>query len=32
MNGKDLYHEVINHIEVMDEILEGHNNGDINID
>ena len=32
IDGNDFYHEVINPIEVMDEILDGHNNGDTNID
>ena len=32
MDGNDFYHEVINRIEVMYEILDGHNNGDTNID
>ena len=32
IDGNDFYHEVINRIEVMDEILDGHNNGDTNVD
>ena len=32
MDGNDLYHEVINRIEVMDEILDGNNNGDTDVD
>ena len=32
IDGNDFYHEVINRIEVMNEILDGHNNGDTDID
>ena len=32
IDGNDFYHEVINRIEVMDEILDGNNNDDTDID
>ena len=32
IDGNDFYNEVINRIDVMDEILDGHNNGDTDID
>ena len=31
MDGSEFYDEVINRIEVMDEILDGNNNGDIDV-